>query len=36
MFNEITKTGDSKSFKHPIDIDENLVNAQQARRLLDR
>jgi len=36
MFNEITKTAIQDSFNHPIDIDENLVNAQQARRLLDR
>jgi len=36
MFNEITKSAIQDSFKHPTDIDENLVNAQQARRLLDR
>src|SRR5438128_2370143 len=36
MFNEITKAAIQDSFKHPSDIDENLVNAQQARRLLDR
>src|SRR5262245_19095421 len=36
MFNEITKKAIQESFNHPTDIDENLVNAQQARRLLDR
>ena len=36
MFNEITKNAIQESFQHPTDIDENLVNAQQARRLLDR
>src|SRR5262249_54170389 len=36
LFNEITKKAIQNSFEHPTDIDENLVNAQQARRLLDR
>jgi DNA topoisomerase-1 len=36
LFNEITKHAIQDSFNHPTDIDENLVNAQQARRLLDR
>jgi DNA topoisomerase-1 len=36
LFNEITKNAIQDSFNHPTDIDENLVNAQQARRLLDR
>lgn len=36
LFNEITKKAIQDSFNHPTDIDENLVNAQQARRLLDR
>jgi DNA topoisomerase-1 len=36
LFNEITKKAIQESFKHPTDIDENLVNAQQTRRLLDR
>ncbi len=36
MFNEITKKAIQESFKHPTEIDKHLVDAQQARRLLDR
>lgn len=35
-FNEITKTAVKKAIKEPRDIDINLVDAQQARRVLDR
>jgi DNA topoisomerase-1 len=36
MFNEITKRAVNEAFEHPRQIDENLVDAQQARRVLDR
>lgn len=35
-FNEITKGAVQKAIKEPRNIDENLVDAQQARRVLDR
>lgn len=35
-FNEITKTGVQTGMSHPHKIDLDLVNAQQARRILDR
>src|SRR4030088_2510566 len=36
MFNEITKRAVQAAFEHPKQIDGNLVDAQQARRVLDR
>lgn len=36
VFHEITKQAIEQAVEHPRDIDINLVNAQQARRLLDR
>jgi DNA topoisomerase-1 len=36
MFNEITKAAIQEAFKHPGQIDMHLVDAQQARRVLDR
>ena len=35
-FNEITKRAVQEAFQHPRDIDQNLVDAQQTRRVLDR
>ncbi len=36
VFHEITKEAVEQAFHHPRSIDMNLVDAQQARRLLDR
>ncbi|HXB21126.1 MAG TPA: type I DNA topoisomerase, partial [Candidatus Solibacter sp.] len=35
-FNEITKKAVQEAFEHPRAIDQNLVDAQQTRRVLDR
>ncbi len=36
FFHELTKTAVLEAFEHKTQVDENLVNAQQARRVLDR
>jgi DNA topoisomerase-1 len=36
MFNEITQKAIKAAFEHPTQLNENLVDAQQARRVLDR
>lgn len=36
VFNEITKTAILKAVDNPRDLNDDLVNAQQARRILDR
>jgi DNA topoisomerase-1 len=36
LFNEITKTGIEQAMKNPRKVDENLVSAQVARRVMDR
>src|SRR5256885_7791341 len=36
LFHEITKDAVGQALAHPLDIDQNKVDAQQARRVLDR
>ncbi len=36
LFNEITERGISEAMQQPTKVDENLVNSQQARRVMDR
>ena len=36
VFHEITRDAIEEAFRHPRELDENLIDAQQARRVLDR
>lgn len=36
VFNEITKEAVQRAIEHPRDVDDNLVDAQETRRILDR
>jgi DNA topoisomerase-1 len=36
VFHEITKHAIKEAFEHPLELDDNKVDAQQARRVLDR
>ena len=36
MFNEITRDAVRAALEHPVEIDQRMVDAQQARRVLDR
>jgi DNA topoisomerase-1 len=36
LFNEITKSAILKAIEHPLDLDRNKFDSQQARRILDR
>jgi len=36
VFNEITKRAVQEAFEHPVEVDARKVDAQQARRVLDR
>lgn len=36
LFNEITKKGILEAIEHPVEINQNMFEAQQARRILDR